>query len=91
MAGVRALVVAKLRPKVIQEMEWSDFASAVSGLSAANKARILDALKRSDTERIGKAMLLAFRSAVESKITTEADTMLADNSLNQTELERLLE
>lgn len=91
MPGVRALVVSRLRPKITDEMTWAEFYSALGDASAANKARVLDALKRSDTEKVGKSMLLAFRSAVEAKITTEANAMLADDALSATELERLLE
>lgn len=84
------LVYNKLRPKVIAESAWSDMTTAVQGLSANQKARILQAAQRKDFEVVGKAIVTAFHSAIEAKIQTEATAILADGALSAEEIERLL-
>ena len=88
--SVRLLVVNKLRQKVINEAVWADFAGAVQALSANQKAQILAAAKRRDYEAVGKRLIQALMSALEARISAEADTILADGALDATELERLL-
>lgn len=90
MSNLRRLVVSKLRPKVIDAAVWKDFADAVQALSANQKTQILTAAKRNEYEVVGKRLVQVFMSAMETKISAEADTILADNALDATELERLL-
>jgi len=84
------LVYSKLRPKVVAESAWADVAGAVQALSANQKAQILEAARRKDYEAVGKRIVTAFQSALEAKIKTEADAILADGALTAAEIERLL-
>jgi hypothetical protein len=89
MATIRQIIISKLRPKIRDALTWSDIASQIGGLSAAQKAVLVTAVKANDPCAFGGRVLAIINSKIEADAAAEATTMLADGSLSADELTRI--
>jgi len=91
MSRISRIAAQKLRPKIVEEMQWSDLRTAINDGTAAQKDAMLNCAKRGDSESLGKWVSQLFAKAVDVKVQTEIDLLLADNALTEAEITRIFE
>ena len=85
-----AALTKRLAPRVLRELTWAQFAAAVTGLSADDKAAILRAVQGAEARTLGEVLLAHVRDHVRSLAASEADTLLADDAISLAELDQVL-
>lgn len=89
-ADIQARIAADLARKNLEEIEWADVTSAFAASTAAQRQRLLSALQSRNSRRVGEIVLQVVRVQLTSDANTEAGTMLADDQLSLTEIDRWL-
>jgi len=89
-AQLEARIAKKLLSKKLREVTWSDLIGVLDGLSPADKATILVAVRSTKPPRIGKVILAAIVLWARAAAETEAGVILSDDSVSLTELVRFL-
>ena len=90
MATLRQIIISKLRPQLRDALTWADIATLIGGMSAAQKAVLVNAIKHNDAAALGNRILAVVNAKIEADAASEATTMLADNTLTATEIERII-
>ena len=86
---LRLALIKRLVPKLKAALTWADVASAITALSAAQKAALVEMVKRDDADGFARRVFVAVQSAVIAAATTQVDALLADDTLTVAELESL--
>lgn len=90
----REEIAAKLQERIFHkkqtEVVWGDLVSVVASAPAADKTLILSAANRSDYVAVGDVLMKLIRAKLYGDAGVEVTTILTDDSLNLTELERIL-
>lgn len=79
----------RLRAKRLQELVWSDVASAVSGSDSTFKARIVEAIKKESPGDIGRLVANLMIEQIKTEAEAELDTIVADGQLSLDEFDRI--
>lgn len=88
--ALKAAIAQRLVAKRRAELAWADVTGAVAGAGAAQKAGLLDAIKSGSARLLGESLISIVLAKVAAEAQTEAETMLADDALSATDLERIL-
>ena len=86
---IKARLVAKLLPKYKDGLTWSQLVSAVQASNATDKTSIVAAIADGAAHEAGLILSRLIINELTSLAETEADNMLADDTLSLTELDRL--
>ena len=85
-----ARIAKRLQGKYASDITWAQFVGAMGDLAAAEKATLLGAVRRQDAQAIGQTVMRQIREWSASEAVTEATTMLADDAISLTELDKVL-
>ena len=83
-------IVPKLVAARSGEVTWADVVSAINAANPAQQNRIARAISRNRYEVVGKVIAKLINQAIRDEAQTRADAILADNSVDLTELGELL-
>lgn len=86
---LEALIAKRLYRKHKDELVLAEVTSAFAALNVSEKALVVDALKVDNERLVGRIIQKAVNDAMKVDAAAEAAAMMADNSLDQTELERI--
>jgi len=89
-AQVIANIKSRLVNKRVSELVWGDITASVVALNAGQKQAIVTAFRSQDPQRVSRLLFRAVHNKVVADAQTEADAMMADDSLSLTELQRIL-
>jgi len=89
-AQVIADIKSRLVNKRVSELVWGDITASVVALNAGQKQAIVTAFRSQDPQRVSRLLFRAVHNKVVADAQTEADAMMADDSLSLTELQRIL-
>lgn len=84
----------KLKERLVHKREkeivWGDIVSAIASASAGDKDIIVTAAQTRDYPTIQEALFRLVRGKIEADAADEAASILTDDSIDLTELERIL-
>ena len=89
-AELSTIISNRLIPKYIDALVWSDITTAVSAITTGDRTNIVNAVKSNDAADLGRIIFKAVRTYIETQALAEANTMMSDNTLDFTEINRLL-
>jgi len=89
-AEMIAVIAKRLESKVASEFGWPDLVASVQNGTPQDKARIVAGVQSGSAQAVGAAILELSRAKIKAEALAEATTMLADDSLDLTELDRML-
>ena len=89
-AEAKEKIVPRLIAKRSDEIAWGDIVSAVNTATPQQRQRMARALSRNRHAVVGKVIARLVNQVVRAEAETQADALLADNSINLTELAELL-
>lgn len=84
------ILARRIAPRILSELTWAQFVGALSGLGDADKAEIMAAVRQQREKEFSTAIYGHVRRAVRALAITEATAMLANDSLDLSELDRVL-
>lgn len=91
MATVKDKVSTRLVRNLTQGLPvWADIQAAWSGLNQGQQNKIRAALHAGNIEGVGRVISAAYIQVIQTKANTEADTLLANGTLDESELSRIL-
>ena len=79
-----------LIPKYNDALTWQQCLDAINDLDATEQANIITAFKAKNTTEVGKIWGIQLKQNLVALATAEADTALADDQLDLTEIERIV-
>lgn len=87
---LKAILVKRIAPKRRVALVWSDVTAAVGAATQADKDELVQHIRDGNARLLGDRLLALVAARVKTQSEAEADTILADDSLTLTELERIL-
>lgn len=85
----KAIALPKLITKVVKEITFPEFTTAISLLSNSEKLSLRDALADENPVRVGSIVLNAVKSAAKVKAAAELDSLISDNTLSLDDYARI--
>jgi len=82
-------IATKLLPEFMDNLTWTQVVAAVQFMGATGKANIVSGIQNDQPEDVGTVLHTAVFTYLQSLARADADTMMADDSLSRTELDRL--
>lgn len=82
-------VAERLAKKNRATLSWSDITSAVASSSAKQKQVIVEAYRDNDPQRAGKVIQNIILSSLLESAKIEAESLMVDNTLTLTEINRI--
>jgi len=86
---LRQSLIKRRVPKLKAALVWADVAGAITALSAAQKAALVEMVRRDDADGFARRVFVAVQSALIATATTQVDAVLVDDTLTMAELESL--
>ena len=86
---IKTRIVAKLLPKYKEGLTWVQLVSAVQAFSSLDKTSIVEAVSGGNAQEAGLILARLIMNELNTLAETEADTMLTDDTLSLTELDRI--
>jgi len=84
-------ILAKKHSQImLKTAKWSDLSLAINNETPAQRQQLIDYLVDGKIERAGRILRGLLIKDIESKAQTKATTMMADNSLDLTEIDALI-
>lgn len=88
--AIEDTIARKLFPKYKENLTWGQAVAGIAAGTAQDKAEIVEALKTTNSTALSNVMFRLVKSHLETLAHTEAVSMMKDNSLDRTELEKIL-
>lgn len=89
-AELTTVISTRIKRKVLSELVWADITQSVGQLSQNDKDNIVAAAKTNDAAEIGNIVLRGVQAWAQGESDSEAAAMMIDNTLDFTELDRIL-
>ena len=86
---IKTQIIAKLLPKYKIDLTWVQLVSAVQASNSTDKASIVEAVSGGKAQKAGLILSRLIMNELNTLAETEADTMLTDDTLSLTELDRI--
>ena len=83
-------IARRLRTQYATTITWAQFVSAMGDLSAAEKAQLVGAVRLGNAQGAGETLVRQVREWAQTQAVAEATTMLADDSISLTELDKVI-
>ena len=87
---IAAIIKDKLVKKHFDSITFTDLMALMSNASAPQQQAFLNAIKNRDGKRLTTMLFTALNQEADRLASIEADDMLLDDSLNLTEIDRIL-
>ena len=85
-AEVRDHIAVKLRSKKRKDLVWSDVTTAFGNATQGEKDDVVGAINTADTRRLARAIATVINKHINAQAITEANAIVADNSISFDEL-----
>lgn len=91
--ATRDQVIDRIEKKLIQvhqsELQWTDITSAIGNSGTTNKNLIVSAIKNKEPSTLADLIFTLVSDKITADAKAEAATMVADDNLSLTELQRI--
>ena len=87
---LRDIIASRLDGRIFHAYKFSDLVSAISSATPAQKQLLVDLLVKGHTKEAGDLLEKALKSKSKTDSITQADNLLADDSLSLTELDNII-
>ena len=89
-AQLITVIARKLRERSNRRLTWTEFMTIMNAISVPQQEQMLRALSNGSNHALGTFILRELNQALQSNAVAEATTILADNSANLTELDKII-